>query len=102
MRARDPKSGLRLVVKRDTVYSSTVDIQFSIQVDGYNSSRGTIAIDSYTVSNWSFRHGSVEFDLNSKSYTLYCRQDSTGNSRTKPQIKRQFVPSQSMELVECL
>ena len=42
------------------------------------------------VDNWGFRHCSVEFDLNSKSYTLYCRQDSTGNSRTKPQIKRQF------------
>ena len=41
-------------------------------------------------SNRGFRHCSVEFDLNSKSYTLYCRQDSTGNSRTKPQIKRQF------------
>ena len=42
------------------------------------------------VDNRGFRHCSVEFELNSKSYTLYCRQDSTGNSRTKPQIKRQF------------
>ena len=46
--------------------------------------------DTTGVSNWGFRHGSVEFHLNSKSYTFYCRQDSTGNSRTKPQIKRQF------------
>ena len=43
-----------------------------------------------TVGNRGFRHFSVEFELNSKSYTFYCRQDSTGNSRTKPQIKRQF------------
>ena len=56
------------------------------------SAASTPAVKTQRVSdNRGFRHCSVEFDLNSKSYTLYCRQDSTGNSRTKPQIKRQFM-----------